>query len=123
MKVYVASHDRWNAHAAAGRLIDAKIDVTSRWHTKEFLPSSDHTESERADIATEDYDDITIADALVLLSGPDKYSGGKFVEAGIAIGQNKPVFVIGRRENMLMWLPIIKAFETIDDFIAFAKAN
>lgn len=108
MKVYVASHCRWAAlHVASVLNISTHVEVVSRWHYKEFLPTPSHTEAERYDIAQEDYDDVMSADILVLIAGPDKYSGGKFVEAGIAVGAGKRVIVIGRRENMLIWLPSI----------------
>lgn len=108
MKIYVASHDRWAAAHAASVLSSAGHTITSRWHGKEFLQTSEHTVEERVAIATEDYEDVAAADALVLIAGPDRYSGGKFVETGIALGMGKHVVVIGRRENMLIWLPAIK---------------
>jgi len=60
---------------------------------------------------------VLAADALILLAGPDKYSGGKFVEAGIAIGAGKRVIVIGRRENMLLWHPQVDRVDTVDEAI------
>lgn len=115
MKIYVASHDRWAACHAASVLRGKGHEIMSRWHEKEFLATEAHTEFERALIAKEDVDDVTASDTLVLISGPDKYSGGKFVEAGIAIGQGKRVIVIGRRENMLMWLPSIECVPSPED--------
>lgn len=112
MRVYVASHDRWAACHVATVLTDAGHAVTSMWHYKEFNPTVAHTEAERIAIAGEDVGDIGRANALVLIAGPDKYSGGKFVETGIAIGLGHRVVVIGRRENMLLWLPQIEAVET-----------
>lgn len=107
MKIYVASHDRWAACHVAEILRSKGHVIVSRWHNKEFLPTTEHNEAERREIALEDFEDVTVSDALVLVSGPDKYSGGKFVEAGIALGQGKRVIVIGRRENMLLWLPSV----------------
>ena len=112
MRVYVASHDRWAACHVADILRHQGHIVTSRWHGKEFLPTLSHTEAERAEIAQEDFDDVSASDALVLIAGPDRYSGGKFVEAGIALGQGKRVVVIGHRENMLLWLPTIQCVAT-----------
>jgi len=54
-------------------------------------------------------------DALVLVAGKEKYSGGKFVEAGIAIGLGKRVVVLGRRENMLLWHPLVTSVEEPED--------
>jgi hypothetical protein len=62
--------------------------------------------------------DVMSCDVLVLIAGPDRYSGGKFVEAGIAIGAGKRVIVMGRRENMLLWNPDIDAVDTPDEVCA-----
>lgn len=119
MNVYVASHDRWAACYVASVLNEADgINVISRWHAKAFNPTRKHTESERAEIALEDFDDINASDALVLISGPDRYPGGKFVEAGIALGIGIPVVVLGHRENMLMWLPCIACVDTVELLVA-----
>lgn len=116
MKIYVACHSRWEAESTARGLRLGGHTITSRWHGRAFHPTSHHTPAECEAIAQEDYEDIVAADALVLVAGPDKYSGGKFVEAGIAIGLGKPVTVFGRRENMLLWLPSIRVVETMGDF-------
>ncbi|MCK8780551.1 hypothetical protein M0654_11195 [Rhizobium sp. NTR19] len=122
MKIYVASHERLAATHAAHVLSIAGHNITSRWHGKEFLKTEEHTVEERIEIASEDFEDVTEADALVIIAGPDRYPGGKFVEAGIALGQGKPVVVIGRRENMLMWLPEIIAVDT-PEMAATALSN
>lgn len=114
-KVYVASHCRWAAEHVAHVLSAEGYEITSRWHGKPFHPTEDHPVRERQLLATEDLEDVTEADALVLVAGPQKYSGGKFVEAGIAIGQGKKVVVVGRRENMLLWLPQVAAYESPED--------
>ena len=100
-KVYIASHSRELAEEHARRLLS---EVVSRWHDKEFLPTDQHTEGECFQIAIEDLNDIRECDELHLLAGDEKYSGGKFVEAGIAYGLGKVVRVYGRRENMLTYL-------------------
>lgn len=116
MKVYVASHCRWAAQHVADMLSESsRIEITSRWHYKAFNPTETHTEQERFEIAQEDFDDVTEADVLVLIAGSERYPGGKFVETGIALGQGKQVIVIGRRENMLIWLPSIIQVNTPED--------
>lgn len=103
MRLYIASHSKELANAFCD-MLPGWITITSTWHRKEFLPTEMHTEGERFDIAIEDANDIKRADALVLLAGPNKYSGGKFVEAGLAYGLGKAVYFFGRRENMLTYL-------------------
>jgi hypothetical protein len=108
MKIYVAAHCRWAAHYVALVLSYSGHEITSGWIYTDFKPTDQHDETERAGIAQDDFDDVARSDALVLVAGPDRYPGGKFVETGIALGMGKHVVVIGRRENMLIWLPSIR---------------
>jgi nucleoside 2-deoxyribosyltransferase len=117
MKVYVASHCRWAALYVAGVLIQRGHKVTSRWHDEEF-PTPDLTDARRRVIATEEIADVLESDAMVLIASPDKVPGGKFVEAGAAIGAGKRVIVIGRRENLLLWHPLVEATTDADEAAA-----
>lgn len=122
MKVYIACHSVELVANAAAKLHAAGIIIHSTWHWQEFLPTEQHSESERREIAERDRREVRESDALVLIAGPDKYSGGKFVEAGIAIGSGVPVVVLGRRENMLLWLGEVEAFDEISDVAAYLQS-
>lgn len=117
MNIYVASHCRWAGLHVALVLEDAGHRITSRWLGQEFKPTEQFTPEMRRDIARQDTLDVLASDALVLIAGPDRYPGGKFVEAGIAIGAQKSVIVMGRRENMLLWLPEIIQVETPEEVV------
>lgn len=122
MKIYIASHSQRDAYAASYILNRDGFEITSRWHDNpDFLPTVSYTEEQRVSIAQEDFDHVALAEVVVILAGPEKYAGGKFVEAGIAIGQGKPVINVGRRENMLMWLPCIRCFDDIEAASRFLK--
>jgi len=112
MKFYVAAHDRLLASLVAGVITRAGHECTSTWLKNEFLTTEKHTIEERMSIAFEDVEDVCRSDVLVLVAGADKYSGGKFVEAGLAMGRGIPVIVIGRRENMLLWHHSIMSVDT-----------
>jgi hypothetical protein len=117
MKIYIAAHDQKLARDARDKFAASGYATTSRWLDVAFGRTEEYSEAERADIAQMDADDVLSAEALVLLSGPDRYAGGKFVEAGIAIGAGIPVYVIGRRENMLLWHPKVRGYETVEAMI------
>jgi nucleoside 2-deoxyribosyltransferase len=117
MKIYIASHDQELAQQAADYLELMGHELVARWVWYPFNPTETHTIQERKDIAQMDADDVADCDCLILLSGPAKYSGGKFVEAGIALALGKRVVVVGVRENMLLWHPKV---EQIDDVREFA---
>lgn len=121
MNVYIVAHCRWAAEYVSGELDTVAIGVTSTWHQVPFNPTSCHTIAERVAVAELDKKEIDKADAVVLIATDDKVTGGKFVEAGIAMGQNKPVLVLGRRENMLMWHPSVKSFEELPGLIQELK--
>lgn len=113
MKFYVASHDRLLGSLVADVISRGGHECTSTWLKNEFLPTERHTVEERMSIAFEDVEDVFRSDVLVLVAGADKYSGGKFVEAGVAMGRGIPVIVIGRRENMLLWHHSIMSVDTV----------
>lgn len=120
MKVYIASHCRWAGLYCAAVLEAQGHEITSRWLKYPFLPTEEYTTEGRANIARMDYDDVARSDALFLVAGPDRYSGGKFVEAGIAMGLGLPITVLGRRENMLMWLPPVRVIDDPSQFLGVA---
>lgn len=120
MRVYIASHCRWAGLYCASVLIGRGHEISSRWLFEPFLQTQDYTEAAREAIARMDYEDVVASDALLLVAGPDRYSGGKFVEVGIAVARDIPVTILGRRENMLMWLPSMRVIDTPQQFGAAA---
>lgn len=116
MKIYIASHDQKAARDVAKRLFENGYEITSRWVEKPFKPTEEWSEPERMQEATEDLMEVRLADVLILLAGPDKYPGGKFVEAGYALGLGRPVIVVGRRENLVLWHPSVQLYPTLADF-------
>ena len=117
MHIYVAAHCRWAASYIASILRSSGHVVTSRWLDEPFHTTASYPDEERRRVAEMDRADVFASDLLVLVAGPDKYSGGKFVEAGIAIGLNKPVVVLGRRENMLLYVSNVKVVDTPEELI------
>lgn len=114
MRFYIASHCKMLAVELRDKLNRLGISVTSSWIDSEFMPTDHYTESECTQIAESNFNDIKSSDALILISGPDKYSGGKFVEAGYAMALGKPVFVVGHRENMQMWGKLVSEIEIVE---------
>jgi hypothetical protein len=117
MKIYVSSHSKAEAVSLADRLTAAGHTVTSRW----VRDTTGNTTGLSADAktlkASQNYQDIEASDALVLISGPDLYPGGKFVEAGYAFALDRTVFVVGRLENLLLYQPEIILCDDANDLI------
>lgn len=116
MKLYVAGSDVMWARQVATELKGQGFAITSTWHDHSIMPTKFYPEHERTRIAQMDAEQIGRADALVLLETVSGYCpGGKFVEAGIALGQGKKVLVLGQRENMLLWHPSVAHFPTVPE--------
>jgi hypothetical protein len=113
--VYVAAHCRWAGQHVADVLKAHGHTIASRWLNEPFGRVEEYGDAERQRIAKMDLDDVKDCQALVLVAGPDRYPGGKFVEAGIALGLGRLILVIGRRENMLMWHEDIIRVETPEE--------
>lgn len=99
--VFIASHDQELARGLREQLQAQGIIVRSRW-IDDTRFGTVHTEAESREIAQMDIDDVQWSDALVLIAGPEKYKGGKFVETGYALGAGLQVYILGRRENALL---------------------
>lgn len=104
MKVYISCHDSLVAKSLAEELRQAGHQVVSDWH-EENAPRPDHNDVKSwLYKAIHNLDQIRIAERLILVSGTDKYPGGKFVEAGYAYACGVHVIVLGRRENGMVSL-------------------
>ena len=117
MKLYIASHSQEEARKIAVMCINMGHQITSRWLQEDFSKTSHYADADKCLIADNDYDEVTKADALVLLSSPYRVPGGKFIEAGIALGQLKMVYVIGARENILLYHTRVEQFVSIEDLL------
>ena len=124
MKLYIASHSQVSARDMQLELEQAGHSITSRWITHDWKfghPSeSAYTDGERRDIALMDQADIQDAEGLVLIAEAvgKTVPGGKHVETGIAIALKLPVFVVGRRENIFHWHPLVHLAKDTPELIA-----
>lgn len=121
MKIYIASHSQEEARKVCELCVRAGHTVTSQWLTEDFSKTASYTDTDRLRVAELDRDDILAADTLLLLAGPRKCPGGKFVETGIALGAGKRVVVVGARENLLLYL--CEQVTYVEDFLAKYHGN
>lgn len=106
------------------------VEITSRWiYGNHQIPEEtvhDDRVLESTRFAIEDYDDVVAAQAVVVFTDPPRTTtrGGKHVEVGIALGQNKTIYMVGQEiENIFYYLPQILKFPTVDHLIHFLKYN
>lgn len=88
-------------------------EITSRWV---FGGEEGFSEEE---IAIFDLEDVDAADTIIAFSQPygTLYKGGgRNVELGWAMAKGKRCIVIGERENVFMWHPLVEQFDTLEDW-------
>lgn len=117
MRVYISSHDPEAARQAAAALEDAGHTVVSTWHLPNAPGSAGVADDLRRDKARSNAHQIGLCDVLVLVASAERVPGGKFVEAGIAIGRGKRVVVWGDRENLLLHHPAVTAAAAIETVV------
>jgi hypothetical protein len=99
--------------------------VTARWilsDTKFHQGLRVYSDEEKRQLTLIDEADVKAAtDGLVVIAEVEGklVPGGKHVETGIALALGRPVYVIGRRENIFHWHPLVRIFA---DEEAFFKA-
>lgn len=103
MKVYIATHSRELGNEYKSKLEKLGYEINSSWLNEEFKKSTEMSDEESRLIAVRDVNEVGEANILFLIAGEEKYSGGKFVELGVAIALEKIIFLIGRRENCLAY--------------------
>ena len=103
MKIYIAAHASNLAEGVGKQLRAEGLEVVSTWHKQPLTPGELLSAEQKKTIANKDLSEVRESDAVLLIAGDDKYSGGKFIEAGYALGLGKRVFVLGRRENVMVY--------------------
>lgn len=125
MKVYLAAQyaRRDELRTYREQLQARGIVVTSRWlDEKEPLNSQmgQHSTEFYVETATIDLEDIDRADAVIFFSESPLVGvvrGGRHVEFGYAFKANKPIFVIGPKENVFHYIGRVYHFDTFEQFV------
>lgn len=112
MRIYIAAHSQDKAKALKECLEAFGHQVVSRWiisDTKFGQGVAAYSDAERRSLAVMDEEDVRACEALVLIAEAEgrMVPGGKHVETGIAMALRRPIFVVGRRENLFHWHPSV----------------
>lgn len=86
---------------------------------------SEHEQTERAAVlrarfALDDWEDVNAAEVVISFTEPPRSKanrGGRHVEYGIALANKARVIVVGHRENIFHWLPVVEFYATWDEAI------
>jgi nucleoside 2-deoxyribosyltransferase len=128
LKAYLAArYDRRDELRAIAEKLRKEVHftITSRWlNETEPLNSDmgDHSDEFYTLTATIDLEDVNDADCVVFFSEDPLEAfkrGGRHVEFGFALAQNKPIYVIGPKENVFHYVngSQVAHFHTVDQFI------
>ena len=117
MKLYIAGQSQAEARSVAKIMREAGHAITSSWLDEDFTKTGEYTDEDRTRIAARDVREVSESDAIIVIPSPRRIPGGKFVEVGVAIGLEIPVEVLGHRENMLMYHPLVSVWNSAEDFI------
>lgn len=99
----------------ANKLIAAGFSVTARW----VSGGEDGLDNEA--VAELDIDDVIDADMVLSFTlpyGTMFKGGGRHVEFGVGVGLGKELAIVGERECVFHWLPEVKQYNTLDEFIS-----
>lgn len=129
LKVYLASRheDRPDIIKVRKQLIRNGIGVTSRWLLEGGILKTPIVENEKEGslhVLRNDIEDIDAADVVVVFSPKKAFgnsTGGRHVEFGYALGTNKPLILVGWRENVFHWHPGVICVRRKKDILPYLK--
>lgn len=117
-KIYLAGpwKDRWGAKAAADRFVEAGFTITREW----WFDDEDKDDHDPADCALHDWLAVESSDAVVVWN--TILSEGKAFEQGIALANDIPICLIGRKPlNIFQHMLCIEKVDTIEEAINWAS--
>ena len=120
MRIYVsASYPRIEeARKVASALNALGHEVTSKWlESKASIYRADSWLAERQAAAKMDLEDVSHAEAMVVLTGDTLTKGGRHGEVGMAVAMGMPVMLIGPREMVFHYHPCIVVADQMIDIV------
>lgn len=127
MKIYLAAryHTYPHMQRRAHTLTLHGHEVTSRWIWGDHeLRATGNAAEDNARFAQEDVQDLCRADMLLSFSEPAESAegkpsrGGRHVEFGLALALKKDIALIDHRENVFHWLPQVKVYSSLPEWLA-----
>jgi hypothetical protein len=119
VKFYIAAQKQENARPARDAVVAAGHVCTASWIDLEGYASIPRGPEQRIEAAKTCSAEVEDAHELILVSEADgsRVRGGKHVETGMALAQGKRVHVIGQRENVFHWHPMVTVYPDLESFV------
>jgi len=119
IKVYVASkfEEKEAVRVLMGELSKIGVTITHDWTVFEIATA------DKVDCAVLDVDGVMDANFVVVSAVKELQYAGSYVEMGVAIGCDIPVFVIGSGMNKCVFInhPNVKVFKDNSAFLKYFK--
>lgn len=118
LKIYIASRydRREEMESIANQLEENGFYITSSW----VYGGEEGLDNEA--IAELDLNDIDDADLVLSFTESPSFPhvrGGRHVEFGYGLARGKEMIIIGPLENVFHWVPEVRRFNTLEEFISF----
>ena len=128
--VYIAAPNTAHAEAsaAAEQIEDSgAAGVVSGWH-ESWKPHHAYGEATAALLEAEaehDLLDLSFASHLLVLENQNDSAsrGGRHTELGFALARHLAVAIVGERSNVFHYLPDVRAFGSVEEYIAGLKTE
>jgi hypothetical protein len=118
MKVYLASKSKWHEFVAA--LGAAGLSLSASWPYWRYNREPDAEPSSEAwrEHAIACVDQVSDCDVLILFVAEGEQHLGSLIECGVALGNNKQIFLISPHPWMFLRShPNVRSFETLADAV------
>lgn len=89
------------------------ILVTSRWH--------DYGSMNQTQASVMDVEDVEKADLVLCVTGDRHSRGGKHAEVGAALALGKPVLLLGPREMVHHYNPLVRTCRNRAELVDYVK--
>ena len=123
LKVYLAArYDRQEEMRAYREILtrDHNVQVTSRWLDEKTSVQSGFSDETAPSDSVVDLIDIDAAHVMIFFSENPLLGwkrGGRHVEFGYALRADKPIWVVGPKENVFHYRPRVQHFETFEELV------
>lgn len=130
-KIYIASRfgRREEVQCLSDDLESLGYSLTGRWYRKDantqvnYPKFSEEALRNNEKIALDDWDDILSCEIFITLTEDmsdlpaGAARGGRHCEFGLAIAHDKRIIVIGPREHIFHYLPDVKVYNSVAEFL------
>lgn len=123
VKFYIAARRQHFAKQIRSLLIELDHSSTAGWIDSPHFGKKPYVDQLRTEEAQQDLLDVERADALIMYADNHPSRGGRHTEVGIALAHRKPVIVVGDKENVFHWHPLVTVVSDLEELKTLLKSG